>query len=181
MGDPVADYVTAARGFSRVLAQSEGRLDRASPCEGWTAKDVVDHVMGGAPYYAVAWGGTAPDVPDDADLATRFDAESAALADACSRPGALDQMTSSPIGDGEIPVRVMLGIFTTDTLIHTWDLAKAIGVDVELDADLLQRSWDGVVPMESVLRAPGIFGPAVDVADDAPFQDRALAFFGRQP
>ena len=181
MGDPVADYVTAAQGFSKVLAQSDGKLDRPSPCDGWTGQDIVDHVMGGAPYYAVAWGGSAPQLADHVDLAARFDAESAALAEACRRPGVLDQMTPSPLGDGEIPVRVMLGIFTTDTLIHTWDLAKAIGVDVELDADLLQRSWDGVIPMESVLRAPGIFGPAVDVPDDAPFQHRALGFFGRRP
>jgi uncharacterized protein (TIGR03086 family) len=180
MTDPVADYQTAARGFSSVLAQSAGKLDRPSPCEGWTAKDIVDHVMGGAPYYAVAWGGTVPELPEGTDLATRFDAESAALAEVCARPGVLDQMTPSPLGDGEIPRRVMLGIFTTDTLIHTWDLAKAIGVEVELDPELLRRSWEGVVPMESVLRTPGIFGPVVDVPDDAPFQDRALGFFGRQ-
>lgn len=67
-----------------------------------------------------------------------------------------------------------------DTLVHTWDLAKAIGVDVELDRDLLQRSWDGVVPIESIVRQPGIFGPAVELPDDAPYQDRALAFFGRR-
>ena len=54
-------------------------------------------------------------------------------------------------------------------------------VDVALDEDLLQRSWDGMIPIESVVRRPGIFGPAVDVPDEAPLQDRAMAFFGRTP
>lgn len=179
MTDPVADYETAAAGFRKVLAECAS-LDGTSPCEGWTGKDVVDHVVGGTAHFTEAFGGTVPEVPDDADLTTRYDALSAAFAAACRQPGALDQMVPSPIG-GEIPASMMLGIYTTDTLIHTWDLARSNGADVELDHDLLQRSWDGVLPLEEVVRQPGIFGPAVEVPDDAPFQDRAMGFFGRQP
>lgn len=180
MTDPIADYETAADGFSAVLARSGVDLSMGSPCEGWTAQDIVDHVVGGTSYYAAEFGGTVPEVPGDADVVTRYDALRAALADACRRPGALDQMVSSPLG-GEIPAAVMLGIYTTDTLIHTWDLGRAVGVDVELDRDLLQRSWDGIIPIEELVRTPGVFGPAVDIDDAAPFQDRAMAFFGRQP
>lgn len=179
MSDPVTDFQTASDGFSAVLHQAE-RLDVDSPCEDWTAQDIVDHVVGGTSYYTAEFGGTVPDVPEDAGVAAKYDALRAALADTCARQGVLDQSVPSPIGDGKISASLMLGIYTTDTLIHTWDLAQAIGVDVELDADLLKRSWDGVIPMEPVLRAPGIFGPAVEVPDDAPFQDRALAFFGRR-
>ena len=35
--------------------------------------------------------------------------------------------------------------------------------------------------MEEVLRRPDVFGPAVEIDDDAPMQDRAMAWFGRQP
>ena len=180
MGDPVADYETAAEGFARVLAQCSGPLDADSPCEGWKAQDVVDHVLGGTTHFTEAFGGTVPDVGEGADVATRYDALRKAFADACRQPGALDKMVPSPIG-GEVPGSVMLGIYTTDTLIHTWDLARSMGLDVELDADLLKRSWEGVLPIESIVRQPGIFGPAVEVPDDAPFQDRAMAFFGRRP
>ena len=180
MSDPVEDYETAAAGFAGVLAQCGDDLSMASPCEGWTAQDVVDHVMGGAPYYADAWGGQVPDIPADAGRTTRYEAEARALAETCRTPGALDQMVDSPMG-GKIPASIMFGMYTTDTLIHTWDLARAIGVDVTLDAELLQQSWDGVRAIEDAVRAPGIFGPAVEIDDDAPFQDRALAFFGRTP
>ena len=57
MPDPVADYETAASGF----AERAGAVRRAtssvpSPCEGWTAQDIVDHVMGGPPYYTARVG-----------------------------------------------------------------------------------------------------------------------------
>ena len=181
MPDAVADYETAASAFAGVLAKCGDDLSVPSPCEGWTAQDVVDHVMGGPPYYTKAWGGEVPAVSDDADRAERYTAESRALADTCRKPGVLERMVPSPFGDGELPVAVMFGILTSDTLIHTWDLARSIGVDVQLDQDLLQRTWDGMIPIEDTLRRPDVFGPPVDIDDDAPMQDRAMAWFGRQP
>ena len=182
MPEPVADYETAASGFASVLAQcSDEDLSRPSPCEGWTAKDIVDHVTGGPPYYAEAWGGQAPDVPDDADRATRYRAGYQALADTCRQPGVLEQMVASPLGDDKIPAGMMFGILTSDTLIHTWDLARSIGIDVELDQDLLQRTWDGLIPIEAMVRRPDVFGPAVEIDKDASLQDRAMAWFGRHP
>jgi uncharacterized protein (TIGR03086 family) len=181
MPDPVVDYETAASGFAEVLAQCDDDLSMPSPCEGWSAQDVVDHVMGGPPYYAAAWGGQAPEVDAGADRATRYAAESRALADTCRQPGVLDQMVESPLGGGEIPAGLMFGILTSDTLIHTWDLARSIGVDVQLDEDLLQRTWDGLIPMEAMVRRPDVFGPPVEIDADAPMQDRAMAWFGRHP
>lgn len=177
MSDPIADYERAADGFAAELARCEGKLDEPSPCEGWKARDVVDHVVGNTAGFAQGIGGDAPEGDDDPSA--RFASARQALVEAARQPGALEKMVPGPLG-GDLPARVLFGIIATDTLIHTWDLARALGHDVELDADLLQRSWDGVKPMEAMIRQPGVFGPAVEVADDAPFQTRALAFFGRQ-
>jgi uncharacterized protein (TIGR03086 family) len=87
-------------------------------------------------------------------------------------------MVTGPLG-GELPASVMLGIIATDTLVHTWDLARSLGEDVELDAELLHRSWQNIVPMDEAIRRPGVFGPKVDVGEDATPQQQALAFFGR--
>jgi uncharacterized protein (TIGR03086 family) len=181
MPDPVVDYETAASGFAAVLAQCGDDLSMPSPCEGWTAEDIVDHVMGGPPYYAQAWGGHAPEVADGADRATRYRAEYRALADVCRLPGVLEQMVPSPLGGGDMPAGMMFSILTSDTLIHTWDLARAIGIDVQLDQDLLQRTWDGLIPIEEMVRRPDVFGPPVEIDPDAPMQDRAMAWFGRRP
>jgi uncharacterized protein (TIGR03086 family) len=72
-------------------------------------------------------------------------------------------------------------IVTGDVFTHTWDLARATGQDESLDADQLQRMMDsmGSIPDE-VLRGGGMFGPALDVADDADLQTRFLAFVGRR-
>ncbi len=181
MTDPIKDYETAADGFAAVLAKCADQLDGTSPCEGWTGQDVVDHVFGGMTHFTGVFGGTTPAEADaDADLSERYRTLRAAFVAACAAPGALEISVPSPLG-GEMPGAAMLGILTTDTLIHTWDLARAAGTDVELEPDLLERSWQGLVPIESMVRRPGVFGPAVEVPEDAPFQDRALGFFGRQP
>lgn len=176
MSDPVADYDTAADGFAAVLARVDGRWDAVSPCEGWTARHVVDHVLDGAGRMTEALGGTVPAV--EADGVTVYAERRRALVDAARRPGALDRMVPGPLG-GEMPAVVLLGIMSTDTLIHTWDLARALGEDVDLDADLLHRSWQNIVPMDEAIRRPGVFGPKVDVGADATPQQQALAFFGR--
>jgi len=73
---------------------------------------------------------------------------------------------------------------TPDVLIHTWDLARATGLDEGLDPDEVHRSWAGVegLPPEvdEAMRASGHYGPRIDVADDADEQTRLLAFLGRR-
>ncbi|MFP5255934.1 MAG: TIGR03086 family metal-binding protein [Acidimicrobiia bacterium] len=177
MSDPIADFERAADGFAAELGRCDGGLDGQSPCEGWKAQDVVDHVLGNTTGFAGGLGAEVPETGDD--LTARYSAARQALVDAARQPGALDKRVPGPLG-GDMPAGMLLGIIATDTLIHTWDLARALGHDVELDADLLQRSWDGIKPMEAMIRQPGVFGPAVEVPDDAPFQTRALAFFGRR-
>ena len=85
----------------------------------------------------------------------------------------------SPFIGGEIPAGLMFGIYTTDLLLHTWDLARATGQDDALDADLLERSWQNALALDGLIRGPGVFGPKVPVGDDAPPDVQALAFFGR--
>lgn len=72
---------------------------------------------------------------------------------------------------------------TPDVLIHTWDLAQAAGIDVELDAAELKRQADGsdVMPaaVDEAMRASGHFGPRLSVSEDANDLARVLAFYGR--
>ena len=68
-----------------------------------------------------------------------------------------------------------------DVLIHTWDIARATGVDETLDADEVHRMLVGIEPYDEMLRSSGQYGPRVAVPDDADEQTRLLAFIGRQP
>jgi hypothetical protein len=56
-------------------------------------------------------------------------------AEAFSRPGALQRVVDYPLG--QVTGRQALAVRTTDSAIHTWDLAQAIGVDDTLDIGLV--------------------------------------------
>jgi uncharacterized protein (TIGR03086 family) len=71
--------------------------------------------------------------------------------------------------------------FLGDVLVHTWDLARATGLDEALDPEEVTRMLHGLEPLDEVLRASGHFGPKVDVPADADEQTRLIAFTGRQP
>jgi uncharacterized protein (TIGR03086 family) len=76
-------------------------------------------------------------------------------------------------------------ICTPDVLIHTWDLARAAGLDEVLDPGEVARNVAGVEAMdptvEEAMRDSGHYGPRVEVPADADAQTRLLAFMGRRP
>ena len=72
-------------------------------------------------------------------------------------------------------------IGTNDIFLHTWDLARAAGLDETLDPDEVHTLLVGMEPYDEVLRQSGHYGPRVAVPDDASEQDRLIAFIGRRP
>ena len=58
---------------------------------------------------------------------------------ALAQPGALDQVIDVPNG-GEMAAGRFVNVVTTDVLVHTWDLARAFGVTVQLDPELVERA-----------------------------------------
>jgi len=73
----------------------------------------------------------------------------------------------------------MFGI--PDILIHTWDLARATGLDETPDPAEVHDLFVGMEPMDAVLRSSGHYGPRVDVPADADEQTKLIAFTGRRP
>ncbi len=65
--------------------------------------------------------------------------------------------------------------------LRAHDIAKVIGVDPTLQADLVQGLWDELSPVADEWRQMGAFPPRVAVADDAPLQDHLLGLTGRDP
>ena len=66
-----------------------------------------------------------------------------------------------------------------DVLVHTWDLARATGLDERLDADEVHRLLVVMEPNDAVMRQGTAFGPKVPCPDDADEQTKLLAFTGR--
>ena len=72
---------------------------------------------------------------------------------------------------------IMLG----DVVIHTWDLARATGLDETLDGPIVSEMLVGMLPMDEMLRQSGQYGPRVHAPDNADVQTKLLAFIGRTP
>ena len=60
-----------------------------------------------------------------------------------------------------------------DVVVHTWDLARATGLDETLDADIVHDMLVGMEPLDEMLRTSGHYGPKVAVGADADEQTRA--------
>ena len=81
---------------------------------------------------------------------------------------------------GDFPLREALWHAIVFRTGRAYDIAKAIGIDPTLPYDLVVDAWDIIEPNAEEWRSIGVFGPAVEVPDDASLQDRMLALTGRQ-
>jgi hypothetical protein len=57
----------------------------------------------------------------------------------------------------------------------------AVGVEATLDQRLCQIGLDRAVTNQERRESSDMFAPPVRIAGDAPFQDRLLGIFGRDP
>lgn len=176
-------YRRIAGAFTRrVDAVPAAAWDKPAPCEGWLARDVVRHLVEWIPGFFQ----TCPELQFAAIPSVDDDPGGAWHALDRALQGALDDPTLSAIEFdmrmGRYRVDHAIDMFCTgDILVHTWDLARAVGLDETLDADEVNRMYEGMLPIDAALRASGHFGPRVDVPDDADVQTKLIAFTGRRP
>ena len=93
--------------------------------------------------------------------------------------GGLDRIVHLSYGD--FPAREYLKHITSFRGLRAYDIAKFIGADTTMSDALVQGLWDEIAPDAEQWRQMGVFGPAVEVAETAPLQDRLLGLTGRQP
>ncbi len=82
---------------------------------------------------------------------------------------------------GDFPAREYLQHITYFRGSRVYDIARFIGADTTMPTDLVQGLWDELVPNAEGWRKMGVFGPAIEVPEDAPLQDRLLGLTGREP
>jgi uncharacterized protein (TIGR03086 family) len=171
----------ADRFTQRARSVPDAAWDDPAPCAGWVARDVVRHMVEWMPVFLTNAGLEAPKGPSvDEDPVGAWEALDAAL------QGALDDPETAAreldMGPGRFTVEVAVATFgLPDVLVHTWDLARATGLDESLDADEVHNLLVGMEPMDEALRTSGHFGPRVEVPDDADEVTKLIAFTGRTP
>jgi uncharacterized protein (TIGR03083 family) len=204
-------YATAVFGFDAVVQRvGSGDWSARTPCEQWDARDVLNHnirvarwiielTRGNSALVAPTGGASeipgplgdgsvfapylfsAPAVGPDDDPAPAWNTARDAVLEAVDQPGALAVRSRSPWGH-EV-VDDFLGFAFYDPLVHTWDLAKAVGQRVHLDPSLTKRALHVIAhPGDGRnLRQPGSLAVAVTVPEDADAVTQLIAAAGRNP
>jgi uncharacterized protein (TIGR03086 family) len=173
--DPVVLFERAAGGAVAMAAQVRPeQLALATPCTEWDVGALLAHMQGGTGYLLGALG--AETHPDE-----QYGAAVARCVDSLRDAGALERNCMSPAGFEWSVAEATAGT-AMDQLVHTWDLAVAMGAERKLDPELV----DAVVAMflpqiPEIGRTAGIVGPEVAVPSDASAQDRLLGAMGRHP
>jgi uncharacterized protein (TIGR03086 family) len=193
MGEIADRYRRRADAFARKIAAVRAdQWSNQSPCEAWTARGVVDHVvsMHGVMLRLVNRQlSPAPSV--QADPLGAFQAARADVEALLDDPELAGIECDTPAGRMTVE-RQINAVLSDDLVLHGWDLARATGQDDTMDPEDVSRLWASITAMPAELmekyRTPGafgpgivVFGPEVAVAEDAPLQHRLLGLTGRDP
>lgn len=147
-----------------------------SPCEGWTAADVVDHLMQSHREFMVRQGREIPLVPGTP--AEQWNLHVAAMSALVREEDLVSRSLETPFGDSTVG-QVLMDFYGMDLIVHRWDLATSQGQDHRLTEEELAEVDAAVDGYGEAAYAPGIFKKAVEVPVEASRQEQVLARTGR--
>jgi uncharacterized protein (TIGR03086 family) len=161
-----------------VIMQAESALDAPTPCEGWSVRDVANHVVGGLVFFAGTLERDAvrpdPDAPDPdylgGDPAGAYSAVAQRCLVAFGGPGALDEIYDFVFGPTS--GLTIANISLQESLIHGWDMARGAGLAYAPDPEAVGAVARFNAEREGgSIRREGMFGPEQPVPSGAgPFE-----------
>lgn len=169
-----------------VAGVQAGQWGDVSVCDGWTVRELVNHIVAGNDWAVELGSGKTiaevgnrldGDVLGDDPLGA-YDRSSGPAAAVFRAPGAMEAPCA--VSYGPVPGSVYCGHRFMDVLIHGWDVAKSTGQPTALPPDLVDACWAVLEPQIELLAGSGMFGTAISVPDDADPQARLLAVLGRE-
>jgi uncharacterized protein (TIGR03086 family) len=180
-------YQRISEGFERRLEQvGPDAWHSATPCADWDVTQLAAHVLDEQLWIPPLLDGeTIAEVGDrfagdqlGADPIASWRSAATRAGDAMAAEGSAERVVHLSYGDEA--AESYLWQVTSDTLIHTWDLARAIGADEDLGAADVEAVSAFLGPLAEAWRSAGAFGEAVPVDDGADAQTRLLALTGRR-
>ena len=194
-------FALAARTGTEVMAAVTPEvLHRPTPCDEMDVRDLAAHLVGVLERVAALGRGEDPfSVPEPTAADDAWPERWAQAAHAVQAAWTDDAVFARPMalpwqqGTGAD----ILGGYVSEVTIHTWDLARALGVDPDWHPQPVEAALatvDGILPAtgrrELFARISAEMGfdevavpfrDAVAVPDDAPAIDRLVAWNGRDP
>jgi uncharacterized protein (TIGR03086 family) len=177
-------HLAVCRRFGDAVKSGEGRWDRPSPCDAWDARAVLEHVIGFHDVLLLRPLGIKPDRPHDQPR-QRWELTQERIVEALNQDGLFKGAIEVPAVGGNPATRLdaakLLPRLTQDVLVHTWDLARAVGADDRLDGGWCRTFFDQLPPDPVALKMSGMFASPRAIDEQADIQSRFLARLGRDP
>ena len=167
-------------------------LGRATPCSEWTLADLLAHMTVQHYGFAAAAAGGGADLAlwrasplgEDpvSDYADAADHVIAAFAEdgVAQRAFLLPEIST----ETRLPGSRAIGFHFVDYIVHSWDVARSLGIALRLPEDLLRAALPiaRAVPDGAQRQEPGAaFKPGLPVLDQLDLLDQMVALLGRSP
>jgi uncharacterized protein (TIGR03086 family) len=183
MSDSRAVYQRVLEHFTALVDSiSPEQWSAPTPCEGWTVRDLIEHIVVRDARIAASVGGPpAGDPPaPDAALPALWKQRVRWWAAGLDDPERRDVVWPTALGELTF-TQATMAMMTGELAIHTWDLARALGVDDTVDPEAVHSAYLAMKHHGDALRRPGAMGPEVEAPAGSSEQVQLIAFTGRQP
>jgi uncharacterized protein (TIGR03083 family) len=160
-------HLAVCRRFGESVRAANGKWDRRSPCDAWDARGVLEHVIGFHDVLLLRPLGLKPDRPRD-DPQRRWELT-------------YDQLQMALELDIGPDAAAVLPNVTRDVLVHTWDLARAVGADDRLDTGWCEDFYAALPSDPAALGGSEMFEAPIAIGSHTDVQSKLLARLGRNP
>lgn len=162
-----------------IIGLDPGAWDKESPCEGWTARDVVAHIIDTQREFFSGRGFDPGDRPSLDDPAAAWREHNPRVARLLA-----DESVPAMAFDGYFGPTTVGATFEQfyiwDLLVHRWDIAQAAGADTTFTDAELDRMEAGADSFGDAIYMDGVCKPGVAAPEGADRQARILARLGRR-
>lgn len=181
----VADrHLRICQGFGDEVRSVGEYWQAQSPCTDWDARGVLEHVIGFHDVLLLRPLDAKPHRPKD-DPVGRWTATVDALRSTFSRPDLFSGVVNVPAIGNNAPSQMdavsLVRLLSQDVLVHTWDLARAVGREKRLDPELCEVFLGQLPANLTALSSTGMYDSPWEVRADSDAHTRLLARLGRNP
>jgi uncharacterized protein (TIGR03086 family) len=173
-------YARLADTFAdKVAAVPADQWSAPTPCENWTVRELVAHVVSSQGVFLGFVGQSVDDAPsvDDDPVGAWAAARTVVqggLEDPARARAEFEGSTGTMTFEGAVD-----RFLTFDLIVHGWDLSRAVGLADHMEPDDIAHVRKQAESFGDAMRSPRAFGPEVVAPAGAGEQVKLLAFLGR--
>lgn len=163
------------------LVRSVQDWDAPTPCQGWNARDLVDHVVQSQRDFAARAGREIPvfDGSRTGGVPALWAKHAAAVESLAGDASFIGATMKTALGEQHVGDS-LLTFYGFDLIVHRWDLARSQGRDERFSASEMELVEHALDSFGAQAYTPGILEGPLEPAPDADRQGLLLARLGRR-